>query len=97
MTPPRVYADLQNLDDASRLQLVCAGTIADLARQGITLREGLILTFYTDDADDQGRPDDLRVEGIVHFDDENQRWVAAVDWSTLHHASDEGTAAESRQ
>ena len=60
MAAPRVYADFQNLDDHNRLKLTCAGTGQDLARQGIQLQEGLILTFYTDDADDQGQPDQPR-------------------------------------
>jgi hypothetical protein len=94
---PRVYADFQNLDDANRLRLTCSGTIQDLTRQGIQLREGLVVTFYTDDADDQGRPDELRVDGTVHFDSENQCWVAAVDWSALRHASDEEAAAGIRE
>jgi hypothetical protein len=89
MATPKVYADFQNLDDANRLRLTCAGTLADLEREGIRLREGLALTFYTDDADDQGQPDELRVEGVVRYDHESQCWVAAVDWDALRHASDE--------
>lgn len=89
MATPRVYADFHNLDDSNRLRLNCAGTAEDLMRQGIQLREGMVLTFYTDDADDQGRPDQLRVEGVVHYDEKDRCWVAAVDWSALRHASDE--------
>jgi hypothetical protein len=32
-----VYADFQNLDDANRLRLTCAGTVQDLQRQEIQL------------------------------------------------------------
>jgi hypothetical protein len=91
MAMPKVYADFQNLDDNNRLRLICAGTLQDLQRESIQLREGLSLTFYTDDADDEGRPDELRVDGVVHHDAENRCWVAAVDWKTLRHASDEKT------
>ncbi|MBI3302423.1 MAG: hypothetical protein HYZ72_10170 [Deltaproteobacteria bacterium] len=91
MTFPRIYADFQNLDDANRLRLTCAGTLQDLQRHGIHLREGLVLTFYTDDADDQGQPDELRVEGVVHYDEEGQCWVATVDWAALRHASEESS------
>jgi hypothetical protein len=87
---PKIYADFQNLDDDNRLRLTCAGTLQDLERHGIPLHEGLVLTFYTDDADDQDQPDELRVEGVVHYDEEGQGWVAAVDWAAIHHASDEG-------
>jgi len=89
MSFPHVYADFQNLDDQNRLRLTCAGTRSDLERQGIELREGLVLTFYADDADDEGRPDELRVEGVVSFDAGQGCWVAAVDWTALRHASDE--------
>jgi hypothetical protein len=89
MLPPRVYADFQNLDDFNRLKLTCAGTLDDLTRQGIQLHEGLVLTLYTDDADDQGQPDELRAQGVVHYNPDEHCWVAAIDWTALRHASDE--------
>jgi hypothetical protein len=89
MPGPRVYADFQNLDDSNRLRLTCAGTIADLTRQCIELRDGLALTFCQDDADDRDVPDELRTEGVVHYDEKEGVWVASVDWSALRHASDE--------
>src|SRR2546425_7708920 len=92
MAPPKVYADFQNLDDANRLRLTCAGTLQDLARQGIQLQEGLVLTFYSDDADDQGQPDELRAEGVVHYDEDRQCWVATIDWTAIRHASEEEVA-----
>jgi hypothetical protein len=91
MANPRVYADFQNLDDDNRVKLTCVGTREDLARQGIELQEGLVLTLYSDDADDQGRPDELRVEGVVHYQAAEQCWVAEVDWAALRHASEELT------
>jgi hypothetical protein len=89
MSEPKIYADFHNLDDSNRLRLTCAGTREDLERQGIELREGLVLTFYMDDADDRGDPDELRTEGIVHYDESESTWVASVDWSAIRHASDE--------
>ncbi len=87
MAAPRVYADFQNLDDENRLRLTCAGTRRDLERQGIRLREGMTLTLYTDDADDAGQPDPLWVEGVVHFDQAEQCWVASIDWNAIRHDS----------
>lgn len=86
---PKIYADFHNLDDFNRLRLTCAGTLAELSRQAIELREGLILTLYMDDADDEGRPDELLAEGIVHYCSEEQVWVASVDWDKVRHASDD--------
>ena len=91
MGTPRIYADFQSLDDENRLKLTCRGTLQDLQRHGIQLREGLRLTFYTDDADHQGRPDDLLVDGVVQFDAAERCWVAAVDWTKLRRTSQEKT------
>jgi hypothetical protein len=90
MAPPRVYADFQNIDEANRLRLTCAGTLQDLAQHGIRLHDSLVLTFYSDDADDHGQPDELRVEGVVHYDSAEQCWVATIDWAAIRHASEEG-------
>ena len=92
----RVYADFQNLDESNRLRLTCAGTLQDLERQGIRLKDGLILTFYTDDADDRGQPDELRAEGVVHYDEGGRCWVATIDWAALRHASDEAPQGAER-
>jgi hypothetical protein len=88
MNSVRIYADFQNLDDENRLRLTCSGTLNDLAQNKVQLREGLVLTFYMDDADDNGRPDELLADGTVHFNARENCWVAAVDWSALRHASD---------
>ena len=88
MLNPKVYADFHNADANGRLRLNCVGTIEDLARQGITLRDGMPLTFYSDDLDARGQPDELLVDGVVSFSEEEHCWVAAIDWSAIHHASE---------
>jgi hypothetical protein len=85
MDTPLVYADFQNLDDENRLRLTCAGTRRDLERQGVELRNGMALTLYTDDADDEGRPDKLLADGVVQFNEAEECWVAAIDWKALRH------------
>jgi len=96
MAPPKVYADFQNLDDDHRVRLTCAGTLQDLVRQGLQLQQGLVLTLYSDDADDQCQPDELRAEGVVRYDTDGQCWVAIIDWAAIHHASqEEGAGAKS--
>src|SRR5262245_2254719 len=81
MVKPKVYADFHNADAKGRLRLNCVGTIEDLARQGITLRDGMPLTLYSDDLDPQGQLDEIQVEGVVSFSAEEHCWVAAIDWS----------------
>jgi hypothetical protein len=56
------------------------------------LRERLVLTFYMGDADDRGAADELRAEGVVHYDESECSWVASVDWSAIRHASEEGNS-----
>jgi hypothetical protein len=85
--PPRVYVDFQNADEKGRLRLNAAGTLEDLARHGVQLREGLVLDLYSDDGDEAGGPDELRVLGRVESSDE-RAWVAVIDWTTVGHAGD---------
>jgi hypothetical protein len=75
MTIPSIYADFNNADPSGRLRLNCIGTIEDLARQGIHLREGLRLTLHDEE---------LEVEGEVHFSPEEHLWVAEIDWNAVH-------------
>jgi hypothetical protein len=74
MLNPSVYADLQNADTKGRLRLNCVGTIQDLAKHGISLRNGLKLELYDEDH---------KVEGEVLFSDEEHLWVAVIDWKAI--------------
>jgi hypothetical protein len=95
MVKPKVYADFHNADSQGRLRLNCVGTMEDLAQQHIELREGLLLTLYSDDVDDQGQLDELLVEGVVSFSEAEHCWVAAIDWAAIHHASQsQGSATD---
>jgi len=86
MSNSQVYADFQNLDDENRLRLTCAGTRRDLERQEMEVREGMVLTLYTDDANDAGQPDEPLADGVVHFDKAENCWVAAIDWNEIRHS-----------
>jgi len=88
MNKPRIYADFHNADAIGRLRLNCAATIDDLAKQHMTLREGLALTLYSDDLNDAGELDELLADGIVTFSEEEKCWVASIDWNAIRHASD---------
>ena len=88
MVMPKIYADFHNADSQGRLRLNCVGTTEDLARQQVELRKGLLLTLYADDLDDNGEFDELLVDGVVSFSDEEHCWVAAIDWATIRHGSD---------
>lgn len=92
MRKPKVYADFHNADSQGRLRLNCVGTVEDLSQQQVELRAGLVLTLYSDDLNEQGQPDELLVEGVVSFSEEEHCWVAVIDWDAIHHASDGGRA-----
>lgn len=91
MSEPRIYADYMKTDHDGRLILICFGTARDLEQHGVTLENGLALTFYMDDADDFGNSDDLLVDGVVEYDKEAGRWVAVINEATFRHASEECT------
>ena len=82
---PYVYADFQNADSQGRLRLNCVGTVNDLARQQVQLREGLGVMVYCEDADENGRPARLIAEGMVSYSQEEQCWVAHIDWNQIRH------------
>ena len=78
--PQRIFVDFMKTDDKRRLLLTTVGTRQDLTKYGIELRDGLVLSVYSDDLDAKGNRDDLIADGIVRFDAEQQRWVLEIDW-----------------
>ncbi len=74
MNKLRVFADFHNADAKGRLRLNCAGTIADCERQGIVLRDGQSLIIYSEE---------LEVEGVVHYSEEEKLWTAVIDWNAI--------------
>ena len=74
MNKLRVFADFHNADVQGRVRLNCTGTVADLQRQGIVLRDGQPLIIYSEE---------LEVEGIVHYSEEEKLWTAMIDWNAI--------------
>lgn len=72
MTSYRIFADFHNADEKGRLRLNCIGTIEDLARQQTTLENGQTLILYSED---------LEVDGVVEFSEDENIWVASIDWN----------------
>jgi hypothetical protein len=56
------------------LRLNCVGSIEDLAHQRAGLRNGQSLTLYSED---------LEVDGVVEFSEEEKIWVAVIDWNQI--------------
>jgi hypothetical protein len=74
MNKPRVFVDFHNADAQERLRLNCVGTVEDLARQQVSLRDGQLLVLYSED---------LEVDGIVRYSEEEHLWVAVIDWDAI--------------
>ena len=74
MNKLKVFADFHNADVQGRVRLSCVGTIADLKRQGTVLRDGQSLIIYSEE---------LEVEGIVHYSEEENLWTAVIDWNAI--------------
>jgi hypothetical protein len=74
MNKPRVFADFHNADTQGRLRLNCIGTVEDLARQQVSLQNGQSLVLYSED---------LEVDGVVRYSEEENLWVAVIDWNAI--------------
>ncbi|MGQ9872426.1 hypothetical protein [Leptodesmis sp.] len=74
MSLSRVFVDFHNADDQGRLRLNCIGTIEDLARQQAELEDGQQLVLYSEE---------LEVDGVVQFSEEEKIWVATIDWNQI--------------
>ena len=85
MSNPRVYADFHNADIQGRLRLNCVGTVEDLACQQIVLRDGLLLTLYSEE---------LEVEGRVRYSTQENLWVAVIDWDSIREGGAESVLPE---
>ena len=88
MNMPEIYADYHDVDDENRVFLTKVGTRRDLAKHGIDLREGLQVTIYMDDADDDGNSDDLMADAVVRYNEQKKCWVAEIDWSKVQNRSE---------
>ena len=71
MSKPVIYADFNNADPRGCLRLNCIGTVEELSRQGVQLREGLQLIVHDEE---------LEADGEAHFSTEEQIWVALINW-----------------
>jgi hypothetical protein len=74
MSKPVIYADFNNADSRGCLRLNTIGTVEELSRQGVRLREGLQLVVHDEE---------LEADGEAHFSKEEQIWVAQINWQMV--------------
>jgi hypothetical protein len=73
-TIPVVRVDFQNSDALGRVRLNTAGAHADIVEHGIGLELGQRLRLVDGE---------LSADGDVVWSDEEQLWVATVDWDEV--------------
>lgn len=76
MAPLTLYADFNNADADGRVRLNAAGTLRDLARLGVRLRDGLPLTIHDEE---------LAADGEAVYSPGEGVWAARIDWSRIRH------------
>jgi len=74
MTPVTLYADFNNADPEGRVRLNVAGTLRDLARQGVQLREGMAVTVHDEE---------LAADGEAEFSAGEGVWAVRIDWAQV--------------
>ena len=74
MNTLRVFADFHNADVKGRVRLNCVGTMEDIKRHGIVLRDGLSLTIYSEE---------LEVDSVVQYSEAEKLWAAVIDWNAI--------------
>ena len=87
MSAPRVYADFNDLpgptDSDQRMWLSYWGSLCDLARQRIPLRDGMHITVY----DSSDGDEDMEVDGIVRYNvsaaDIRVSWYVEIEPATF--------------
>ena len=71
---PRVFVDFNNSDRQGRIRLNTVGTLQDLNRLGIILREGTEMILCSLE---------LETEGTATYSGEEGLWVAIIDWKHI--------------
>ena len=67
-----IYCDLNARMDEKLYSLERNGTVIDLEKLGLTLESsvGMRFRFFSDDLDDDNKPDDIMFDGIVVLSEE---------------------------
>jgi hypothetical protein len=71
---PRVFVDFNNTDRQRRIRLNTVGTLQDLNRLGIILREGTKMIVCSVE---------LETEGTATYSSDEGLWVARIDWERV--------------
>ena len=72
MDIPKIFADFNNADNTGKVRLNTSGSLKDIQRLQIDLKEGMKIFL-----DDQ---DGLVTMGQLRYSEEEKIWVAEINW-----------------
>ena len=74
--PDKIFVDFNNADKEGRIRLNTKGAISDIREKNILLEHGLEL--FLDDGEE------LSILGIIEYSQDENIWVAKIDWNKLN-------------
>ena len=80
MDIPRLFADFNNADRQGRVRLITNGTLSDISRLNLELKDGMKVLL-----DDH---DSLTTIGYIKYSDDEKIWVAEINWDDIQHRDD---------
>lgn len=93
MDKPRIYVDFHEMVEPDLVLLSKADTKQDSSGATVQLYEGLHVSVYMDDADGNGKPDNLIADGVVERNTSEYwkyvPWCCRIDAKGIRHESDE--------
>ena len=95
MNKARIYVDFNEMVDDNTVLLSKEDTDMDSQGNIVTFYEGMPVSIYSDDLDDEGEEDNLIAEGIAIQLDlskypgwQHVKWCCRIDVSSIMHESD---------
>jgi len=85
--PIKLWVDF-NASSHFGFRLNCRGTINDLERQNLKLKDGLKLLLWDEDFDNDDKPDNMFIEAIARYNELHGIWEGECNWKDIKHESD---------
>jgi hypothetical protein len=93
MKRPQFYVDFNELIEKDLVALSASDEKLSTMGEIILLRDGLVIDVYSDDLNDEGKPDNLIASGIVERNSswgwaKEIKWCCRIDAQGVRHESD---------